>query len=67
MMRLTEEYIGDVRISGDSSKVFCLKRGSIQAWSTLTGEVVGKWILIILYLEDPSLWMIQESGLIYLD
>ena len=42
MMRLTEEYIGDVRISGDSSKVFYLKWGSIQAWSTLTGEVVGK-------------------------
>ena len=30
-----------VRISGDGSKVFCLARGSIQAWSIWTGEPMG--------------------------
>ena len=63
MMRLTEEYIGDVRISGDSSKVFCLKRGSIQAWSALTGEVVGKVDLDYsilggsLIVDDSRVWV----------
>jgi WD40 repeat protein len=31
-----------VRISGDGSKVFCLSMTSIQAWSILTGEVMGE-------------------------
>ena len=34
--------IKGVRMSGDGSKVFCLDRTSVQAWSILTGEVVGE-------------------------
>ena len=32
----------NLRISGDGSKVFCLSRTSIQAWSTHTGELSGE-------------------------
>jgi WD40 repeat protein len=32
----------DVRISGDGSKVFCLGREHLQAWSIWTGEAAGK-------------------------
>ena len=35
-------YAEDVKISGDGSKVFCLHYRSIQAWSIVTGEGVGK-------------------------
>ena len=31
-----------LRISGDGSKVFCLTKESIQAWSIWTGETVGR-------------------------
>ena len=34
--------IDDIRISGDGSRVFCLYSHSIRAWSTWTGEVMGK-------------------------
>jgi len=34
--------IKDLRISGDGSKVFCLYKNSIQAWSIWTGEVEGR-------------------------
>ena len=34
--------VEDLRISGDGSKVFCLDRSLIQAWSIQTGEVIGK-------------------------
>ena len=34
--------VRDIRISGDGSKVFCLRYESVQAWSILTGEVVSK-------------------------
>jgi len=34
--------VDNIRISGDGSKVFCLRDTSIKAWSTWTGEVVGK-------------------------
>ena len=34
--------IQGVKISGDGSIVFCLHQESIQALSTLTGEVIGK-------------------------
>jgi len=34
--------IYDVKISGDGSTVFCLRQEYIQAWSTLTGELVSK-------------------------
>ena len=42
LINATLPIVGDVRISGDGSKVFCLQYGSVQAWSILTGEVVGK-------------------------
>jgi len=32
----------DMRISGDGSKIFCLYREYIKAWSIQTGEVVGR-------------------------
>ena len=38
----TQGIIYDVKISGDGSKVFGLYSETIQAWSILTGEVVGK-------------------------
>ena len=34
--------VQDVKISGDGSRIFCLQWTSIQAWSVVTGEVVGK-------------------------
>jgi len=34
--------IRDLRISADGSKVFCLSYQYIEAWSILTGEVVGR-------------------------
>ena len=33
---------GNLRISGDGSKVFCHTEGFIQAWSIQTGEAMGK-------------------------
>ena len=36
------QYVEDLRISGDGSRVFCLDADSIQAWSVQTGEVVGR-------------------------
>ena len=38
--------VEDVRISGDGSKVICLHFESVQAWSMLTREVVGKVKLV---------------------
>ena len=35
-------YPGVLRISGDGSRVFCLRANYIEAWSIQTGEVVGK-------------------------
>jgi WD40 repeat protein len=37
-----ENDVLDIRISGDGSKVYCLDRGYVQAWSISTGEVVGQ-------------------------
>jgi WD40 repeat protein len=37
-----EDDVFDIRISGDGSKVFCLDRNYVQAWSISTGEVVGQ-------------------------
>jgi len=41
-----------IRISGDGSKVFCLTREYIQAWSVWTGEPVGK---VNLEMRNPYL------------
>ena len=46
-------YLCGIRISGDGSKVFCLTRTSIQAWSIETGEHVGKKELERLGYLDP--------------
>ena len=42
--------IYDIRLSGDGSNVFCLQHGSIEAWSTWTGEVIGKIQVKICYI-----------------
>ena len=34
--------VESLRIVGDGSKIFCLGQYYIQAWSTLTGEVLGE-------------------------
>jgi len=47
--------VRDLRISGDGSKVFCLYKYSIQAWSIWTGEVLGKVIDIFGLSIDPFL------------
>ena len=57
------EYARGVRISGDGSKVFCLARGSIQAWSIWTGELMGKVKLKHdayfdpLYMDGSKIWV----------
>jgi WD40 repeat protein len=42
--RVTSKWVGarGLRISGDGSKVFCMTFDSVQGWSMLTGEAVGK-------------------------
>ena len=53
-----------LRISGDGSKVFCLFEGSIQVWSTHTGEPVGEvkleleqgYYLDPLQMDDSKIW-----------
>jgi WD40 repeat protein len=37
-----EHNVFDIRISGDGSRVFCLDKDYVQAWSISTGEVVGR-------------------------
>jgi len=55
--------IRDLRLSEDGSKVLCLRIGYIEAWSTWTGEVVGKirvgipYDHIVLILSGPSVWV----------
>ena len=44
-VRVRTEFLDTVmgvRISGDGSKVFCMRKRDVQALSVLTGEVVGK-------------------------
>jgi WD40 repeat protein len=48
---------GDLKISGDGSKVFLLVGKSIQAWSMWTGEVVGE-----VKLEDDSCPYLFQAG-----
>ena len=40
--RKSESGFDSLRILGDGSKIFCLGEYYIQAWSTLTGEVLGE-------------------------
>ena len=45
LLNATLNSVHDIKISEDGSKVFCLRFGSIQAWSTLTGGVVTEvWL-----------------------
>ena len=52
-----------VRISGDGSKVFCLAKESIQAWSIWTGKPMGKVELEDepyvdpLYVDGSKIWV----------
>jgi len=48
-------YVHDLRISGDGSKIFCLYKDSIKAWSIWSGEVVGKVMTGSDLLIDPFL------------
>ena len=38
----TLQYVIDIRISGDGSKVLCMTKSSIYTWSIHTGAVVGE-------------------------
>ena len=62
---------GDLRISGDGSKVFILMDGSIQAWSIHTGESVGEVMLELeqefyldpLQMDGSKIWIrLQDSS-----
>ena len=58
-----------LRISGDKTKVFCLTKTSIQAWSIDTGEHMGKielelkgeWYLDPLQMNDSRIWIQLED------
>ena len=61
----------DLMISGDGTKVFCLARESIQAWSMHTGELVGEvelelegswWSLDPLQTYDSRIWIRYEDS-----
>ena len=41
-LRGSDSGVESLRIVGDGSKIFCLGQYHIQAWSTLTGEVLGE-------------------------
>ena len=54
-----------LRVSGDGSKVFCLTKTSIHAWSTDTGMHIGEvklelgedWFLDPLQMDDSRIWI----------
>ena len=58
-----------LRISGDGSKVFCLTKTSIQAWSIDTGKHMGKieleleegWYLDPLQMDGSKIWIRLED------
>ena len=60
-----------LRISGDGSKVFCLTKESIQAWSMPTGELVGevklefgqRQYLDPLQMDNSQIWIQLEDSL----
>jgi WD40 repeat protein len=52
-----EDNVLDIQISGDGSKVFCLDRGYVQAWSISTGEVVGRVFHPVILSEGALLSM----------
>jgi len=69
--------VGDLRISGDGSKVFCSYKESIQAWDIRTGEAVGevraqdvgshfragkKVHLGILGIEGSKIWVVFSTS-----
>jgi len=62
------EHATGVRISGDGSQVFCLARGSIQAWSIQTGELMDNVELEDdayfdpLYMGGSKIWVCFEDS-----
>ena len=61
--------LNGLRISGDGSKFFCLSGSSIQAWSTHSGEPVGKveielekkFYLDPLQVDNSKIWIQLED------
>jgi hypothetical protein len=58
---LFEDEVRDLKISGDGSKVFCLGRQSILAWSIWAGETVGEvqvdcWSPTSLAVDGSRVW-----------
>ena len=57
-----------LRISGDGSRVFCLYRSLIQAWSVQTGEIVGDTNFEYLsghgslVVDGPRVWVCYPSS-----
>jgi len=67
---LSERSLLDLRISGDGSKIFCIRKQCIQAWDIWTGEVVGRAEFWghhggkLLTMDGMRVWMeIPELGL----
>jgi len=60
---IPEYNVLDLRISGDGSKIFCIKQTSIQVWNTWTGEAAGKARFDglngaeLLAMDDSRIWM----------
>ena len=42
LFEMATSNVEDLKISGDGSKVFCLHAWSIEAWSILTGQNIGR-------------------------
>jgi len=59
----------DIRISGDGSQVFCLESGTVGAWSTWTGEYIGKievesrFLHASLIVNGPRVWACSPYSL----
>jgi len=61
-----QDFVTGIRISGDGSKVFCLGRKFIRAWSIWTGEITGEvewggFMGTILTVEGSKVWVYSEK------
>ena len=60
-----------IRLSGDGSKVFCLRSEFIEAWSTWTGEIMGKiavdgqYTRTSLIVNGPRVWVYSHHSKAY--
>ena len=65
--------IDDIRISGDGFRVFCLHDGFLEAWSTFTGEIVGKieadtsYIQTSLVVNGSKVWAYSPYSPAYIE